>query len=64
MRGTEYQRRIKSGAFFRDQDFADESVSDRCSLPAISQVPLWAPPCPLSAQPVGKTDAENPQVNR
>jgi hypothetical protein len=46
------------------KDLAEDSVSDRCSLPAISQVPLWALPCPLSAQPAAKTDAENPQVNR
>jgi hypothetical protein len=32
--------------------------------PAISKMPLKAPPCPLSVQGGGKTDAENPQLNR
>jgi hypothetical protein len=39
-------------------------VQPRCGLPTVAQVTFKAPPCPLSVQQTGKTDAENPQVNR
>jgi hypothetical protein len=51
------------GIFWRG-GLAKESGPDRFARPAISKLPLKAPPCPFSVQPGGKTDAKNPQVNR
>jgi hypothetical protein len=60
---TEYARRIKSGAFFRERGRARERALPGFALPAITQLLQKAPPCPLSVQPDRKTDAQNPQVN-
>src|ERR1700682_5375922 len=44
---------------------ACQNVWSGCHSPATPiEMSLKTPPCPLSVQPDGKTDAQNPQVNR
>jgi hypothetical protein len=50
---TEYRRRIKSSAFFREQDFTaafPKRFDGGFALPRSSEMPEKAAPCPLSAQ--------------
>jgi len=51
---TEYRRRIKSGAFFRDTDTVMKPFQHRDAPAGISGLPVKAALCPLSVQVLGK----------
>src|SRR6266550_9078384 len=63
-RAAAYPRRIKSGAFFRERTPPEAVLSGSLCAPTGIEMSPRAYPCPLSAQPDLKTDAQNPQVNR
>jgi hypothetical protein len=64
---TEYRRRIKSRAFFRERDFAAAftvAIPAGFAPPRISEMPGKTASLSSFGTEGPKTDAENPQVNR